>query len=53
MKIAVESNDGVNISSPYNLIPNFMVYEVDEKKVKIISKSSVILMNDKCRLKPI
>ena len=53
MKIAIESNDGVNISSPYNLIPNFMVYEVDEKNVQINSKTSVILMNNKSRLRPI
>ena len=50
MKIAVESNDGVNISSPYNLLPNFMVYEVDEKNVQINSKTSVTLMNNKSRL---
>ena len=53
MKIAVESNDGVNISSPYNLLPNFMVYEVDEKNVQINNKTSVTLMNNKSRLRPV
>jgi predicted Fe-Mo cluster-binding NifX family protein len=53
MKIAIETNDGVNISSPYNLLKNFMVYEVDEKNVQINSKTSVILINDKSRLQPI
>lgn len=31
MKIAVESNNGVNIASPFNLLKNFMVFEVNEK----------------------
>ena len=31
MKIAVESNDGINIASPFNLLKNFMVFEVDGK----------------------
>ena len=53
MKIAVESNDGVNISSPYNLLSNFMVYEVDEKNVQINNKTSVTLMNNKSRLRSI
>jgi predicted Fe-Mo cluster-binding NifX family protein len=29
MKIAVDSNDGINIASPFNLLRNFMVFEVD------------------------
>ncbi len=28
MKIAVDSNDGINIASPFNLLKNFMVFEV-------------------------
>ncbi len=31
MKIAVDSNDGINIASPFNLLRNFMVFEVDGK----------------------
>ena len=31
MKIAVESNDGINLASPNNLLKNFMVFEVNEK----------------------
>jgi len=31
MKIAVESDDGINIASHFNLLKNFMVFEVDCK----------------------
>ena len=31
MKIAVESNDGINIASPNNLLKNFLVFEVGDK----------------------
>lgn len=31
MKIAIESNDGVNIASPYNLLKSFMIFEVDDE----------------------
>ena len=32
MKIAVETNDGINIASPNNLLKYFMVFEVSEKR---------------------
>jgi len=32
MKIAIETNDGINIASPNNLLKNFMVFEVIEKR---------------------
>lgn len=32
MKIAIETNDGINIASPNNLLKNFMVFEVTEKR---------------------
>jgi predicted Fe-Mo cluster-binding NifX family protein len=31
MKIAIESNDGINIASPFNLLKSFMIFEVDEE----------------------
>lgn len=31
MKIAVETTDGVKLDSPFSLLQNFIVYEVDDK----------------------
>ena len=33
MKIAVESNDGINLASPNNLLKNFMVFEIEESSM--------------------
>ena len=32
MKIAIETNDGINIASPNNLLKNYMVFEVIEDR---------------------
>lgn len=47
MKIAIESNDGINIASPFNLHKNFMVFEVDEKSdSKNLRKTEVTVDHD-------
>jgi predicted Fe-Mo cluster-binding NifX family protein len=51
MKIAVESNDGINVASPFNLLKNFMVFEVDEKSNPININTSEIKNNQVIRLK--
>ena len=51
MKIAVESNDGVNISSPFNLLKNFMVFEVDEESDPINLKNPEVTIDHENRLK--
>jgi len=53
MKIAVESNDGINIASPFNLLKNFMVFEIDGKSdLKDLSTSGTQL-NHKNQMKHI
>ena len=47
MKVAIESNDGINIASPFNLLKNFMIFEVDENKnSKNLSTSKVAIKNE-------
>jgi predicted Fe-Mo cluster-binding NifX family protein len=50
MKIAVESNDGVNIASPFNLLKNFMVFEVEEKSDPINLRDSGVQLNHENQL---
>jgi len=51
MKIAIESNDGVNIASPFNLFKNFMIFEVDEENKLLKSDTSGVPTNIKNRIK--
>ena len=51
MKIAVESNDGVNLSSPFNLLKNFMIIEVNEKSNPINLRTREVSIEHKNRLK--
>jgi predicted Fe-Mo cluster-binding NifX family protein len=53
MKIAVDSNDGINVASPFNLLKNFMVFEVDEQSDPINVKIYNITGSKKNSLKPI
>lgn len=50
MKIAVESNDGVNIASPFNLLKNFMVFEVEGKSNPINLRDSGVQLNHENQL---
>ena len=52
MKIAVESNDGINIASPYNLLKNFMVFEIEETIMPINRETPGAMINNR-QLKPI
>ena len=51
MKIAVESNDGVKLASPYHPQKNFMVFEIDEKSDLINLSTSRSQLNHKNQLK--
>ena len=51
MKIAVESNDGINIASPNNLLKNFFVFEVDEKRNQKKIRGLKFRTNLECKLK--
>lgn len=51
MKIAVDSNDGINIASPFNLFQNFMVFEFNEKSESVNQVKSVIKHDRQKRLK--
>jgi len=53
MKIAVESNDGINIASPFNLLKNFMVFEVAGKSVPLNINALSDELIDKNQLKQI
>ena len=53
MKIAVESNDGINLASPFNLLKSFMVFEVDEKSNLINLSVPGAQSNNKNKLKHI
>ena len=52
MKIAVESNDGINIASPYNLLKNFMVFEIEETSTPMNCETLGAMLNNR-QLKPI
>jgi predicted Fe-Mo cluster-binding NifX family protein len=42
MKIAVETNDGVKLSSPFSLLQSNMVYEVDDRsKLKDLTTAEI------------
>ena len=51
MKIAIESNDGINIASPNNLLHNFMVFEVNEKRDQKYFKTPEFKTDRKSKLK--
>ncbi len=53
MKIAVESNNGVNIASPFNLLKNFMVFEINEKSDLVNLSTPGAKLNNKNQLKHI
>jgi hypothetical protein len=51
LKIAVESNDGINIASPNNLLKNFMIFEVNEKMDKKSFRATEFKTDSKSKLK--
>lgn len=51
MKIAIESNDGVNIASPFNLFKSFMIFEFDEESKLLKSGTPGVPANLRSRLK--
>jgi len=51
MKIAVESNDGINIAAPFNLLKNFMVFEVNEKSDDNNVRTPVVKIDYENKLK--
>jgi len=51
MKIAIESNDGINIASPFNLLKSFMIFEVNEESKAQNINTSGVYANMKGRLK--
>ena len=53
MKIAVESNDGINLASPLDLLKNFMVFEVNEKSDSLNLSATGAQSNNKNQLKHI
>jgi len=53
MKIAIETNDGINIASPNNLLKNFMVFEVTENRNQEKIRGSTFFAARVSKLKPI
>jgi predicted Fe-Mo cluster-binding NifX family protein len=51
MKIAIESNDGINIASPFNLLKNFIIFEVDEENKSLKPDTICKPANLKSRLR--
>ncbi len=53
MKIAVDSNDGINIAAPFNVLKNFMVFEVGGKNDPLNFCAPRVQSNNKNKLKHI
>jgi predicted Fe-Mo cluster-binding NifX family protein len=51
MKIAIESHDGVNIASPFNLFKSFMIFEFDEESKLLKSDTPCASANLRSRMK--
>ena len=53
MRIAIESNDGVHLSSPFHFKKNFIIYEVVEESLPISISSKNIPIGRADQIKPI